>query len=119
MTTAYPHIDAYREELDRLIQYGGSDNESSTRRAFEVCLDAYCRNHSEGLALVAELESGNRNYPDGTVKDSLRLARGYWEAKDTRDNLDKRDSEQAESRLPPEQHHLRGQPRRGSIPERS
>ena len=89
MTTAYPHIDAYREELDRLIQYGGSDNESSTRRAFEVCLDAYCRNHSEGLALVAELESGNRNYPDGTVKDSLRLARGYWEAKDTRDNLDK------------------------------
>ena len=89
MTTAYPYIEAYREELDRLIQYGGSDNESSTRRAFEVCLDAYCRNHSERLALVAELESGNRNYPDGTVKDSLRLARGYWEAKDTRDNLDR------------------------------
>ena len=89
MTTAYPHIEAYREELDRLIQYGGSDNESSTRRAFEVCLDAYCRNHSERLALVAELESGNRNHPDGTVKDSLRLARGYWEAKDTRDNLDR------------------------------
>ena len=89
MATAYPFIDAYREELDRLIQYGGSDNESSTRRAFEVCLDAYCRNHSEHLALVPELESGNRNYPDGTVKDSLRLARGYWEAKDTRDNLDR------------------------------
>ena len=89
MATPYPHIDAYREELDRLIQYGGSDNESSTRRAFEICLDAYCRNHSERLALVAELESGNRNHPDGTVKDSLRLARGYWEAKDTRDNLDR------------------------------
>ena len=89
MPTAYPHIEAYREELDRLIQYGGSDNESSTRRAFEICLDAYCRNHSERLALVAELESGNRNHPDGTVKDSLRLARGYWEAKDTRDNLDR------------------------------
>ena len=89
MATPYPFIDAYHEELDRLIQYGGSDNESSTRRAFEVCLDAYCRNHSERLALVPELESGNRNYPDGTVKDSLRLARGYWEAKDTRDNLDR------------------------------
>ena len=89
MATAYPFIDAYREQLDRLIQYGGSDNESSTRRAFEVCLDAYCRSHSERLALVAELESGNRNHPDGTVKDSLRLARGYWEAKDTRDDLDR------------------------------
>ena len=26
--------------------------------------------------------------PDGTVKDSLRMARGYWEAKDTHDDLD-------------------------------
>ena len=29
---------------------------------------------------------GNR--PDGTVKDSLRMARGYWEAKDSHDDLD-------------------------------
>ncbi len=89
MASAYPHIDAYHEELNRLITYGGSANESSTRRAFEVCLDGYCRNHPERLALVPELESGNRNRPDGTVKDSLRLARGYWEAKDTRDDLDR------------------------------
>ena len=26
--------------------------------------------------------------PDGTVKDSLRMARGYWEAKDSHDDLD-------------------------------
>ena len=26
--------------------------------------------------------------PDGTVKDSLRMARGYWEAKDVEDDLD-------------------------------
>ena len=26
--------------------------------------------------------------PDGTVKDSLRMAHGYWEAKDTHDDLD-------------------------------
>ena len=26
--------------------------------------------------------------PDGTVKDSLRMARGYWEAKDSGDDLD-------------------------------
>ena len=28
------------------------------------------------------------NRPDGTVKDSLRMARGYWEAKDSHDDLD-------------------------------
>ena len=27
-----------------------------------------------------------RNKPDGTVKDSLRMARGYWEAKDSHDD---------------------------------
>ncbi len=88
-TTPYPHIDEYRSELQRLKDFGGSDNESSIRRAFEICLDRYCRDHRDALALIPELESDNKNYPDGTVKDSLRLARGYWEAKDTHDNLDR------------------------------
>ena len=26
--------------------------------------------------------------PDGTVKDTLRMARGYWEAKDSHDDLE-------------------------------
>ena len=40
--------------------------------------------------LVAELRSdaGLKTYPDGTVRDSLRMDRGYWEAKDTQDDLD-------------------------------
>ena len=37
--------------------------------------------------MVPELP-GPGGIPDGTVKDSLRMARGYWEAKDTDDNLD-------------------------------
>ena len=84
----YPHIDHYREELQRLLDFGGSDNESSIRRAFAVCLDSYCRGHKERLALVDELAYKGRVYPDGTVKDSLRMDRGYWEAKDTHDDLD-------------------------------
>ena len=84
----YPHIARYREELQRLLDFGGSDNESSIRRAFAVCLDSYCREHRERLALVDELSYRSRVYPDGTVKDSLRMARGYWEAKDTHDDLD-------------------------------
>ena len=38
--------------------------------------------------LVDELKTSLTNKPDGTVKDSLRMARGYWEAKDTHDDLD-------------------------------
>ena len=86
--TTHPYIRRYHEELDRLIRSGGSDNESSTRRAFENCLDAYCRDHRDRLVLVAELPAVNGVIPDGTVKDSLRMARGYWEAKDTHDDLD-------------------------------
>ena len=86
--TTHPYIRRYHEELERLIRSGGSDNESSTRRAFENCLDAYCRNHRDRLVLVAELPAVNGVIPDGTVKDSLRMARGYWEAKDTHDDLD-------------------------------
>ena len=83
----YPHIQRYREELARLIEAGGSDSELNIRPAFQNCLAAYCAAHKEKLTLVPELSVGSVR-PDGTVKDTLRMARGYWEAKDTRDNLD-------------------------------
>ena len=85
---SYPHIERYQADKLRLIEFGGSDNEQSIRRAFAICLDSYCREHREKLALVDELDSSPGNRPDGTVKDSLRMARGYWEAKDSRDDLD-------------------------------
>ena len=83
----YPHIEQYRAHLQQLKDFGGSDNELSIRPAFQNCLDAYCREHREKLGLVPELSAGGVK-PDGTVKDSLRMARGYWEAKDTHDDLD-------------------------------
>ena len=52
------------------------------------CLDSYCRDHRDKLVLVDELGAAHGNRPDGTVKDSLRMDRGYWEAKDSRDDLD-------------------------------
>ena len=73
----YPHVEHYYDEKQRLIDFGGSDNEQSIRRAFSNCLDAYCREHREKLALVDELEAALHNRPDGTVKDSLRMVRGY------------------------------------------
>ena len=84
----YPHIERYHDDLARLITFGGSDSEGSIRRAFENCLNAYCGEHRESLILVAELATARGVRPDGTVKDSLRMARGYWEAKDTHDDLE-------------------------------
>ena len=85
---SYPHIEKYHADLERFIEFGGSGNEQSIRRAFAECLDSYCREHRERLALVDELSVSASNRPDGTVKDSLRMARGYWEAKDSHDDLD-------------------------------
>ena len=85
---SYPHIEGYRARLEELIEFGGSDSELNIRDAFQGCLSAYCRDHRERLALVPELRAANNVVPDGTVKDSLRMARGYWEAKDSHDDLD-------------------------------
>ena len=86
---AYPHIDRYYSELSELIEFGGLANEENIRSAFQNCLAAYCAEHSERLVLVPELRSDRSNKPDGTIRDSLRMTRGLWEAKDTYDDLDR------------------------------
>ncbi len=85
---AYPHIEHYHSALRELIEYGGSDSELNIRPAFQNCLAAYCGEHRERLALVPELPVKSGAVPDGTVKDALRMDRGYWEAKDSHDDLD-------------------------------
>ena len=85
---AYPHIEQYRTKLHELIEFGGSDNEQNIRRAFENCLDAYCREGGRNFYLIAERSTPSGARPDGTVVDSLRQARGFWEAKDSHDDLD-------------------------------
>ena len=85
---AYPNIETYYQSLQQLIEYGGSDSELNIRPAFQNCLAAYCGDHKEKLALVPELPVPSGVVPDGTVKDTLRMARGYWEAKDSHDDLD-------------------------------
>ena len=84
----YPHIEHYYAAKRELIDYGGSDSELNIRPAFQSCLAAYCGDHREKLALVPELRALSGVIPDGTVKDTLRMARGYWEAKDSHDDLD-------------------------------
>lgn len=80
----FPLIDTYDNELEDLKTFGGSDNELNIRPAFQNCLSKYCANHREKLILIPELAG-----PDGTVKDSLRMARGLGEVTATASNSGK------------------------------
>ncbi len=84
-------IQQYYAEVDKLIQYGGSRKETSIRTAFQNLLNGYAK--KKDLLIVPELDyktdKGNTIFPDGTLKDAMRLDWGYWESKDEADDLDK------------------------------
>jgi predicted helicase len=83
-------IQHYHSEVEKIIQYGGSHKETSIRVAFQNLLNAYCA--AKNFILIPELAYRTKHettvYPDGTVKDALRLPWGYWESKDIDDDLD-------------------------------
>ncbi|MBE9236902.1 N-6 DNA methylase [Anabaena aphanizomenioides LEGE 00250] len=83
-------VTQYQTEVQKIIQFGGSRKETSIRFAFQNLLNEYCK--PRDFLLIPELDfklpNGKVVYPDGTVKDALRLDWGYWEAKDEYDNLD-------------------------------
>ena len=83
-------IQQYYKSLDKLIRFGGSRNETSIRNAFIDLINVYCEPFD--CLLVPELEYETafqtKVRPDGTVKDALQLARGWWESKDQDDDLD-------------------------------
>ena len=80
----------YHQEVEKLIQYGGTIKETAIRSAFQNLLNEYCK--PKDYLLIPELDyktkAGKTVRPDGTVKDAIRLDYGYWEAKDKYDNLD-------------------------------
>ncbi|MBI3933598.1 MAG: N-6 DNA methylase [Acidobacteria bacterium] len=64
-------------------------NEMSLRSPFQALLSETAKLH--GWTLITELSAKTatgRVQPDGTLHDSNRYPRGYWEAKDTMDDLD-------------------------------
>ncbi|NUM47299.1 MAG: N-6 DNA methylase [Anaerolineales bacterium] len=83
-------IQQYYNKVEKIIQYGGSRNESSLRKPFQDLLEHYAR--GKGLLLVAEIgvmgRLGKTVYPDGALKDSLRQDWGFWESKDEKDDLE-------------------------------
>ena len=78
-------IAAYYAALER---YGGLDvtHETAIRSAMQNLLSEAGR--EVGWTLVPEYRLPNGKTPDGTFLDSFRLRHGYWEAKDTGDDLE-------------------------------
>jgi predicted helicase len=83
-------VQQYLNEIDRLRKFSGSTTEQVIREAFKDLLKNWARQHN--LHFIPELEYQTslktKVYPDGTVLHDLRVPLGYWEAKDTADDLD-------------------------------
>ncbi len=84
-------IKTYYTELEKYARHG-AENEGTVRAAFQNLLQHYCR--QSDLTLLCEKilypsdKGGNRLIqPDGEVVDAFGLPHGYWEAKDTQDDL--------------------------------
>lgn len=83
-------IKEYQNEVEKVIQYGGTSKEMAIRTAFYNLLNTYAK--QKGFILVPEVtvmgQMGKNVTPDGTLKDSLRQDWGYWESKDEADDID-------------------------------
>ncbi|MCY7273700.1 MAG: N-6 DNA methylase, partial [Phormidesmis sp. CAN_BIN44] len=83
-------VTQYQADVEKIIRYGGSRKETSIRNAFERLLNDYCK--PRNYLLIPELDFKTKFnttvFPDGTVKDAIRLEHGWWESKDQYDRLD-------------------------------
>ena len=81
-------IKTYYAELEKYEQLG-AENEGSVRAAFQNLLQHYCG--QSNLTLLCEktihTTDNRRIIPDGEIVDVYKLPHGYWEAKDTQDDL--------------------------------
>ncbi|MCX6634845.1 MAG: DNA helicase, partial [Acidobacteria bacterium] len=89
LTPAHPAIRAYLKALGEYRSLG-VEHELGLRSAFQNLLDATARLQGWALFVEQSARSGGRNIRfDGTLRDRNSLPRGYWEAKDSRDDLDR------------------------------
>src|SRR3989440_1089733 len=83
-TTHKKAIDHYYKELAAYHTHKVT-HETAVRSAFQNLLSAFAQ--SANWVLIPEQTLANGKRPDGTLRDSFNLPRGYWEAKDTKDDL--------------------------------
>ncbi|MGL4323267.1 MAG: hypothetical protein ACRCTD_04435 [Beijerinckiaceae bacterium] len=82
-------VQKYFNELDRLKTVSGSLREGVISEAFKDLLKDWSR--QSNLVFIGQFEilvGKSRIYPDGAVLHDIRVPLGYWEAKDTNDDLE-------------------------------
>ncbi|HEY9779220.1 MAG TPA: type ISP restriction/modification enzyme [Leptolyngbyaceae cyanobacterium] len=81
-------VSQYQAEIEKIIQSAENHQADSIRFAFQELLSKYCKARDFQLipALDYKITNGKIIYPDGTIKDPLRLDWGYWESKKRDDN---------------------------------
>ena len=86
--TTHKPIKTYYAELEEYAQLG-AENEGSVRAAFQNLLQHYCGQSNFTLLCEKTLHTADnrRITPDGEIVDAYGLPHGYWEAKDTQDDL--------------------------------
>lgn len=81
-------IKKYYEDLAR-IHAQGATHEGATSPAFYNLLAETARLRKwDAIHQLGTKHQGNRIVPDATIRDANYLPHGYWEAKDTADDLD-------------------------------
>ena len=84
-------LNNYYDNLKALRQEQNIQHEGGTRRAFGTLLNEIAANLKWTLVEELSLKSSHSNRLiriDGALRDQLRLARAYWEAKDSQDDLE-------------------------------
>ena len=83
-------IQQYLNQLAALRKVSGTTRESVLREAFKDLLKAWGKQHN--LVFVPEYKldtlTRDKRYVDGALLYELRVPFGYWEAKDSKDDLD-------------------------------
>lgn len=83
-------VQNYLNEIDRLRKVSRSTTEGVISEAFKDLLKAWSRQLNWVFVAQYEFQSvqKSRIRPDGTIFHSIGVPFGYWEAKDTADDLD-------------------------------
>ena len=83
-------VNAYLNDLDRYKKISGSFTEGVISEAFKDLLKAWSRQSNLHFINQYEFVSAQKTRirPDGTILHDLRVPLGYWEAKDSSDDLD-------------------------------
>jgi predicted helicase len=87
ISTDHPAVEQYYSLLKE-FRNQRVKHEGAVSTAFENLLTHLAKQRGWIFIPLLSLKTGKRLVPDGTIRDGNGLPRGYWEAKDTDDDLD-------------------------------